>query len=555
MTSTESLRPVKRLYRLLRAERRDIFYIYFYAIITGLISLSLPLGIQAIINYVQTAQVSTSWVVLVTLVTIGIAVQGFLQIMQLSITEMIQQRIFVNSAFEFAFRIPRLDLDHMHRHYAPELVNRFFDTLTLQKGMSKIVLDLSASSLQIVFGLILLSLYHPFFIIFGIFLVAVLALVVRFTSSAGLKTSITESKYKFAVAHWLEEIARSVELFKVAGNPGLPIERTDGLIQNYLTARNKHFRILVSKYGFLIAFKVLIIGALLVLGSLLVINGQMNIGQFVAVEIVIIMLMSSVEKLILSIETVYDVLTGLDKIGFVTDLPLERDNGEAVKPGSKLAIQVRNLRFSYPETSRPAVQANDFTAAPGEKICITGGDEIGKTAFLRLLAGFYGQYEGNISFDNVPLGNIELASLRKCIGGFVDVRDVFDGTLRDNIALGNPDITMERIVEVAKLVGLMGFVESHPEGLFYRITPEPEKIPEIVLRKVVLARALVLPAKVLLLEDPFQGFTLKERERILAYLLYQLEGVTVIVATETTEVAERFDKTYQMEEGVLTLIA
>ena len=229
MASPEALHPVKRLYRLLKAERRDILYIYFYAIITGLISLSLPLGIQAIINYVQTAQVSTSWVVLVILVTVGIAVQGFLQVMQLSISETIQQRIFVNSAFEFAYRIPRLDLDHLHKHYAPELVNRFFDTLTLQKGLSKIVLDLSASSLQILFGLTLLSLYHPFFIIFGIFLLAILTLVVRFTSPSGLKTSMAESKYKFAVAHWLEEIARSVELFKVAGNPELPLQLHEGV--------------------------------------------------------------------------------------------------------------------------------------------------------------------------------------------------------------------------------------------------------------------------------------------------------------------------------------
>jgi ABC-type bacteriocin/lantibiotic exporter with double-glycine peptidase domain len=555
MASPEALHPVKRLYRLLKAERSDILYIYFYAIVTGLISLSLPLGIQAIINYVQTAQVSTSWVVLVLLVTVGIAVQGFLQIMQLSISETIQQRIFVNSAFEFAYRIPRLDLDHLHKHYAPELVNRFFDTLTLQKGMSKIVLDLSASSLQILFGLILLSLYHPFFIIFGIFLLAVLTLVVRFTSPSGLKTSMAESKYKFAVAHWLEEIARSVELFKVAGNPELPLQRTDSLIQNYLVARKKHFRILASKYTFLIGFKVLIIGALLVLGSLLVINGQMNIGQFVAVEIVIILLMGSVEKLILSIETVYDVLTALDKIGFVTDMPLERDGGDEILATSKLHLKVRNLRFTYPDTSRPAVQALDFTAAPGEKICITGGDEIGKTAFLRLMAGFYAQYEGNIAYDDIPLRNISLCSLRRQIGGFVDVRDVFDGSIRDNIALGDSSISVERIVEIAKLVGLMSFVESHPEGLNYRITPEPEKIPEIILRKVVLARALVLPARVLLLEDPLQGFTLKERERILAYLLYQLEGVTVVLAADTLDGTGRFDKTYNMEEGVLSAIA
>jgi ABC-type bacteriocin/lantibiotic exporter with double-glycine peptidase domain len=555
MASPDSLHPVKRLYRLLKAERRDILYIYFYAIITGLISLSLPLGIQAIINYVQTAQVSTSWVILVVLVTIGIAIQGFLQIMQLAISETIQQRIFVNSAFEFAYRIPRFDLDHLHKHYAPELVNRFFDTLTLQKGMSKIVLDLSASSLQILFGLILLSLYHPFFIIFGVVLLAVLTLVVRFTSTSGLKTSIAESKYKFAVAHWLEEIARSVELFKVAGNPDLPMNRTDGLIQNYLFARKKHFQILLSKYVFLIGFKVLIIGSLLILGSLLVINGQMNIGQFVAVEIVIILLMNSVEKLILSIETVYDVLTGLDKIGFVMDMPLERDSGDAITTSAKMNLKIRHLKFSYPDTARPAVQVAVFDANRGEKVCITGSDEIGKTAFLRLLAGFYANYDGNIAFDDVPLRNIELCSLRKLIGGFGDVRDVFDGSIRDNIALGNQDITVERIVEIAKVVGLMGFVESHPEGLSYRITPEPEKIPEIVLRKVVIARALVLPARLLLLEDPFQGFSSRERERILDYLLNHLPDVTVVVAMDTAEVVQRFDKAYRMEDGVLSLIA
>lgn len=553
MIENAPLSPLRRLARLLRSERRDIGYIYFYAILSGIISLSLPLGIQAIINYVQTAQVSTSWLVLVSMVTVGVIIQGILQITQLSISETIQQRLFTNSAFEFAFRIPRMDLDHMHIHYAPELVNRFFDTLTLQKGMSKIVLDLSASSLQIFFGLILLSLYHPFFIIFGIFLMLVLVLVIRYTSTSGMRTSLAESKYKFAVAHWLEELARSVELFKIRGSSKYPMQRTDQLTQKYLVARREHFKILISKFSFLVGFKVLIIGALLVLGSLLVINGQMNIGQFVAVEIVIILLLNSVEKLILSVETVYDVLTALDKIGFVTDIPLEREDGSSLPSASKgYEIEVRNLKFKYPGSPRNIVDAPAFKAKAGEKICIQGGDEVGKTAFLRLLAGLYNEHDGLITYEGVPIRNLNLRMLRNNMEGFGDVRDVFDGSIRENITLGEESISLEKLLDTIKLVGLHGFLESHPEGLDFRITPEPEKIPEIILRKIVLARALIRETRLLLLVDPIQGFIPSERKKVLDHLFTKLPDTTVIITTEEENLAQRFDHVFMMEDGVLS---
>jgi len=389
-------------------------------------------------------------------------------------------------------------------------------------------------------------------VVFGVFLIVVLALVIRYTSPYGIKTSIIESKYKYAVAHWLEEMARSIELFKLAGNPNYPMARTDLLTQNYLQARKHHFRILVSKYIFLIGFKVLIIAALLVLGSLLVINGQMNVGQFVAVEIVIILLLNSVEKLILSIETVYDVLTSVDKIGFVADLPMEREGGESISNNTKgFEIKVKDLNYQYPGSMQPTVMAPDFSALSGAKICILGSDQVGKAAFLRLLAGFFRDYQGYLACDGMPMTNLNLHAFRKEIGGFGDLRDVFDGSIKDNITLGDAAIGSADLMEAIRLVGLSAFVESHAEGIEYRITPEPEKVPEVVLRKIVLARALARPARLLLLEDPVYGFSEAEKTRVLEYITQKLPQTTVICTSDSAQVAGYFGQLYRLEAGLL----
>ena len=125
--------------------------IYTYALFNGVINLSLPLGVQAIIGFVISAEFSTSWGLLIFIVVAGVMAAGVIQILQLSLTELLQKRIFTRAAFEFAYRIPRFKVESIASSYAPELINRFFDTLTIQKGLSKILVDFSASSLQIFF--------------------------------------------------------------------------------------------------------------------------------------------------------------------------------------------------------------------------------------------------------------------------------------------------------------------------------------------------------------------------------------------------------------------
>lgn len=547
-----TIRPLKRFYGLLELDRKDIIYIYLYAIFSGLITLSLPLGIQAIIGLIAGGAISASLIVLIVIVTMGTALSGILKVMQLTVTETIQRRIFARSAFDFSFRIPRLQLDEVVRFHAPELVNRFFDTLTLQKGVPKILMDFSTAILQVAFGLILISFYHPFFVFFSFVLVGILILIFRITGSGGLKTSLQESKYKYEVAYWLEEIARAMGTFKLSGGNAFSLNKTDGLVSSYLDSRKKHFKILVLQYGHIVAFKTIITGSLLFLGSYLVINNQINIGQFVAAEIVVILVMASVEKLILSMETIYDVLTALEKIGTVTDLPIEKDEGityEEIDTGAGMSIEVKNLSFQFKDSEKPTLDNLCLSIQPNEKICIAGYNASGKSTLLQLLAGLYSNYKGSITYNGVPLSNMHINSLRQHIGDYSIHEDIFRGTVFENIAFGCPDKGMRAVVEAAKQVGLNTYINSLPKGYNTMLLPEGRNVPQNIRTRIILARCIISGPRMLAVEGYFYGMERNSRALIANLLAGKDQPWTMLMVTDDPILAERCDRILIMDGG------
>jgi ABC-type bacteriocin/lantibiotic exporter with double-glycine peptidase domain len=384
LTQPTTLTTLQRFYRMLKTDRREISYIYLYAIFAGLINLTLPLGVQAILNLLQGGAVSSGWWLLIGVVTVGTLMSGILVIMQMSVSETLQRRIFTRVAFDFAQRFPNLRTEAVRNVHLPEVVNRFFDTLTIQKGLPKILMDLSTAIMQIVFGLLLLSFYHPLFIAFGAILVIVLVLIIRLSSPLGFSTSMKESKYKYEVAHWLEELARTIQTFKLAGSSPLPLNRTDAYVSNYLDAKESHFRILLLQFSAIVGFKTLVTFVILSLGGWLVISNQINIGQFVAAEIIIILIVNSSEKMILTLETVYDVLTALEKIGAVADLPVESEKGvnfSEVDSGKGMTVKIQNLSHYFSDAERPILKNINLDIKSGEKICITGYNGSGKNDF------------------------------------------------------------------------------------------------------------------------------------------------------------------------------
>ncbi len=548
----EHLSPLRRFFLLLKAEKKDIYNIYFFAIMIALVNLTLPLGIQAIIGLMSGGLLLESVFVLMVLVVVATIIAGWLQVQQLSLVEVLQQRVFAKTAFDFAFRIPRLKLEKLTHTYTPELVNRFFDVLNVQKSLPKILIDFTSAVIQIIFGLLLLSFYHPYFILFGLLVISIIFLVFYFTSAKGLETSIYESKYKYKVVYWLEELGRSVQSFKLAGFANLPMHKTDRLLDKYIGYRKKHFAILVKQFTAIIAFKTLITAGLLILGGALVFNRQINLGQFVASEIIIVLVISSVEKLVGSISVIYDMLTALDKIGNVTDLEIESNAGREVSDldvDKRFELKFENVSYKFPGAKNYSIQNINLSISGTQKICIAGFNDSGKTTLIKTVAGLFQNYEGVVSLNGMSIRELNPNSYRDIIGDNLSLSDVFEGTIEENITLGRNGILLKDILGACELVGLNQFIASLEEGLQSEVLPSGSNFPSNVVKKILLARSLVSMPRLMLIDEFFHNVQSIEKITLIDVLFKG--NYAMLIISSIPEVMRRSDYIYVMKDGII----
>lgn len=534
-------KPYERFWALLKPDSKDISDIYLFAIIGGLLSLGLPLGIQAIINFIQAGKVSTSWFLLVGLVVSAIGFSGYMNIAQLRITENLQQRIFTRSALEFATRIPKIQLRELLLRYAPEWTNRFFDTLTIQKGISKLLIDFTAASLQILFGLILLSFYHPFFIIFGFALLLLLILIFRMTAKRGFVTSLDESKYKYKVANWLEEVARNRLTFKHLGNNGILLKRSDTYLQGYLKSRDAHFKVLVQQYKYLIGFKMLIALALLIIGGLLVLSQQMNIGQFVAAEIIIVLVLNSVEKLIVSLEMVYDVLTAIEKIGEITDLPLDSEEGIELQKVPALAIEVSELEYQTSWSQTPLLANLSCRFEAGKFYHIQDFEGNKAQGLFLMITAMALPNKGQVLINGIPTSNLNVDTLRTQIASLSHHDQLIYGTVLENITMGrNCDIS--QVMELAAAIGLDHKVLALTDAYQTVLNPEASTLDRQLITLVLLCRALVSNPAVILWDTHTHYLSNTTLESVLKYLTNAYKGTLLLASIDEHNLSLNHEK-------------
>ncbi len=543
---------LNKFFKIIRLEKKEVTAIYFYAILSGVIQLTLPLGIQTIINFSQAAagigELPVSIILLIFIVLVGILVSGILQVNQMKIVEKIEQSIFTRFSLDFAHKIPKIESSELNNNHLPELMNRFFEIISLQKGLSKILLDIPLAVIQIVFGLVLLSFYNSTFIVLGLLLILLLFFIFKYTTKKGLIASYNESENKYEVASWLEEIARSYKTFKISSQNNFHLKKTDELVKNYLVSKTKHFEILKFQYWSLIVFKLLISAMMLIIGAVLLIRQQLNIGQFIAAEIVILLILSAVEKLILNLEVAYNILTGVEKLNVISEKKTELQGKMPFVSNEKgIAIEVRNLNFKF-EQNRPLLENLHFDIQPGTKICVMGDGGSGKSILLELIGGTLKNFDGVININNIPLNNINQTEYRKKIGIFYNEQDIFDGTIYDNICLGNEKITPSQIMQLAEMLEIKEFISILPEGLYATLQPTGKGLSTIIAKKILLLRAIANQPELLILDEPFELAGAESSKKISKYLI-ELQNTTCMVVSGYIPFAKEADLIIWLEKG------
>lgn len=339
MLENNFMNKPRLLYKWLLKEKPIVIKIYLLAILQGLMYLSIPLGIQGIITYIMAGSFSASLILLSSITILVTAFIGFFQLWQMRINETLHQKIFG----DLANRINTyLEKNESSTETFTKL-NKFFEVVTLQKGISKILLDFSFSVISIVFGLLLLPIYSSWFLIFTMLLGLAFYFIIRYYGKKAIETSIETSNEKYNLIEWFQDNA--LQKHNNGITPG-----TEITLQNYFMSRTGHYGILEKQFKGIILFKVCFIGILLFFGAYLVQNGGLNIGQFIASEIIIFLVINSVEKLVGSLNTFYDIITGLYKIesAFGGDKMSHLDNrNSSLKSVSNIYVKPYSKAIKY----------------------------------------------------------------------------------------------------------------------------------------------------------------------------------------------------------------
>ncbi|MDT8407317.1 MAG: ATP-binding cassette domain-containing protein [Methylococcales bacterium] len=497
------LSPLRRLWSMIQIESQDLWQVLWLSIASGLLSLASPAAVQSLVNTVALGGMYQPLLVLSLMLMIFLTFFGFIGILQSYVVELLQRRLFVRMSADMAFRLPHIAWQAGKNPNHVELINRFFDVLTLQKTSQSLLLEGLSTLLQGGIGLLVLAFYHPLLLVFNFVLMLWLLVVTFWLGRNGISSAIQESHGKYALVAWLEVITHNKQSVKFKQGPDFARERTNWLAHAYLNARKRHYRILLRQQIGLYALYAVASTTLLAMGGWLVVEGQLSLGQLVAAELIVSGVLLAFAKFKKQLESFYDLVAGVDKLGYLLDLPTERQHGNDLSTDSTaMSLTVKNLEFAYPG-QKPLFGKLNFALPAGQSLAIKLSPSQGQTTLSRLLTGLYTPPEGSVWYEGHALEDWHLPTLRDHVQ-LLSRFEFFPLSLMENVRLGRDSISANQIRECLQSVGLLqDLTHNKTLSLKTELNEYGGPLTRHQQQKLLLARAIVDRPRLLIIDALF----------------------------------------------------
>ncbi len=540
--------PFLRLRGWMEAERKDIWVVIIYSIFIGLLSLVVPIATQNLVNTIAFGTLLQPLVVLSILVLLALIFSGVLRAMRAHVVEVIQRRVFVRVSADSLERLLRVRISAYDNRHGPELVNRFFDVVMLQKGSATLLIEGVELFMTTLVGMLLLTIYHPLLMAFALILL-ILVFVILFPLGRGaVATAVGESRSKFALAAWLQEIARNPVTFKSAQGTEYALGRGNHLVASYLHNRKDHWQILLRQIAGSLMLQAVGNAAVLGAGGWLVMQQQLTLGQLVAAELVVAMVLNGFSKFGKQLETFYDLLAAVDKLGYLTDLPLENAGQDRIAAVGCAQIELRGVTFGF-TPGKPVLQGVNLLIPPKARVGILGATGSGKSTLLDLIHGLREPLQGTLLFDGYDYRSLRLYDLRSQVG-IIRKSEIFNGTIEENLCLGNAQLSSSDVRTILRRVGLLEIVENLPKGLKTQLVTGGQPLTTGQRLRLMLARVLALKPRLIILDGVLDLLEDNpERDELLAALSDPANEWTLIVASRSLKVVSQCTMVIRIEEG------
>ncbi|MCC5792358.1 MAG: ABC transporter ATP-binding protein [Legionellaceae bacterium] len=504
-------------------DRPTLSSIAMISVIISLLSLSIPIAAQTLVNLIAFGKMLQPVITLSLIVLILMLALGALNIWQIVIVEVIQQKLMVKISLNLTRHFTHLSLDNFSVHHGPELVNRFFEVVTIKKSLASLLLYGINLGLQVSFGLILILLYHPLFLLFDIFIVVSVLLIIWIPFNKARESAKKECSEKHAIGAWLEEILINRYLFRFNWYHRYVTQQTDKKLVAFLKVRNVHFRQLIKHQIGFYTLSALASSLLLGLGGYLVINNQLSLGQLVAAEIVLGALIYSFKRFGVLLEDYYDLVAAEKKIDAVLNLSLElvkEDESET------LITPLQSIQLTAGNQHKASIRVDSPLLVLSEQ-----SDQC--RIFIDQLLGFRDPGSLDVRVNDIPCSKKNLISLRR-VSLLIAKPQWFSGSIYDNLVLNHRNKSIKTVMEQLKHYGLADKIVQLPEGINTIVYEWQETFTVSEITKLMLIRAILLEPELVVIDRVFDILHRDEVHELIGRLLANHKMFVVVVSQDFT---------------------
>lgn len=539
--ATEKINPLSRLFKLIKLESKDIFIIVLLTFGAGFLALATPVAVQTLVNVVTRGNVVQPLVVVSFMLFLLLLLAGALSILEYYVVELIQRRIFIRNSLQSATQAQAMHVSVRDTDNPVELMNRFFDVSTVQKTSYQLLTKGLAAALQAIVGSFVLIFYSVYFAFGVLILIFITWIIIRVLGRVAVDTAIQESYAKYEVAGWLETIARNLNMFKFGSSQTYAVQCADNLASSYLNRRQKHFSTLL-KQNILASFTYALAGTLMLgLGGWLVMRGQINLGQFVAAELIIFGVLAAFLNFISKLEYFYDLLAGLDKLAVIEDLPSERQGGHKLSVSKAYSLHANKIiLLSHAHKTEVNLQVQS-----GKSLAILADDDSAKTILAELIVGLRNPFAGDVKINGSDTRQLDLSAMRQHIA-FISNVEILEESILNNLVIQQPETDLDMVNRAIDATGLRDTIAALPNGLDTVLLPSGATITNTQARMLMVARALLMQPRLIVVDSLLDDLHGEALERALSVLRPHPEGWSLIVVTSVSTIASRFDEIYEL---------
>ena len=512
-----------------------------YAVAIAILSLATPISVQLLINSVAFTAMLQPILILGLILFLLLSFSAILNVLQFYISEIFQRKFFARMSADITLATVKARHENFEESNQTEFVNRFFDVITIQKSLPKILIKSFTLVLQTIAGLILVAFYHPILLVFSLLIIISIILIWQSFCKKGFITKFYSSRRKYDMAGWLEDIARNNSLFKSEIGQKYAIFKTDFLTEQYLEERKSHFSQLFAQFSLMLALYAIASSLLLIIGGYLVTKGQLSIGQLVASELILSTTLYGISQLGRDFETFYDIVGACEKLSQFYNIPQENTGVEKIDT-DHIDIKFNHVVDIYFEREFKF----NFSLKHRKNYIISTHNLSSQKILIELLYCLRKPVRGTLEFNNIEIENIDIANLRSKIA-LIDNSSFIEGNIEEYLTFNNKNISKKLINEVLQITGLDKALQRFNEGLNLRIIPTGYPLSESEKILLKISRALLQEPKIIIITEVLDMLGLKTRQNMIKFLTKN-HNSTVIYFSNRRDDMHDFDEYIFIDE-------